>query len=247
MSSVWNVRSSRVAILAVAALAGGCAASEEATAPRKGDGSKRDGTAPDAPVIVVTAPDAGREDGSGRDHPPPPPSACRRDEDCRLIDDCCSCAALPRGDSVPWCDTKKTCPMTTCAQYGGIQGAHCVAGRCIVGFDCDSAGVTCKRSPPVCPPGQTPLAVTDGGERCYGECVDAEQCLSVPACGACGPGALCLHTPSAPAVTHCVPWPGGCGSGASCACAASACAWPFASCSDPTPGQGPGIICGPSG
>ena len=53
------------------------------------------------------------------------------------------------------------------------------------------------------------LAVSDGGERCYGECVDAEQCLSVPACAACGPGALCLHTPSAPAVTHCVPWPGG--------------------------------------
>jgi hypothetical protein len=111
---------------------------------------------------------------------PAPAAACAVDEDCRLVSDCCTCQAIPRDGKAPSCDPKRSCVTSVCAQYQGIDQARCAAGRCVLGFDCDTTTVVCKRLPPVCPTGQVPQVVGTQGARCYGECVDATQCLKVP-------------------------------------------------------------------
>jgi hypothetical protein len=128
---------------------------------------------------------------------------CATDDDCQLVNDCCSCEAIPRGENAPACDSKRSCVMPICAQYPGVDHARCSAGRCLLGFDCDPTMIACKRLPPVCPPGQTPQVVGQGGARCYGACVDARQCLTVPACGACRPTDECAR-PDASTALHCL-------------------------------------------
>jgi hypothetical protein len=193
--------------------------------------------APDAPVVDVSLPDAAAAplDAAGGAAP------CTEDDDCRLVDDCCSCLAVAHEAAGPACDPKKSCPTTTCAQYGGVERARCVAGRCIVGFECATGPVTCNRQPPFCPRGQTPLAVGPADDRCYGECVDAAQCLAVPGCAACAAGDLCMRTPGTDQLFHCLPRPAGCAPGApTCACAAPACIPPYGTCADADAG---GIVC----
>jgi hypothetical protein len=255
MSISANVRTARAALIFLSTVAGACAEStdQEAGTPvvgRTPDAALASDAASDAvPDQAHQMPDAGRADalaGDAADHHVPVGGICHQDEDCRLVDDCCSCLAVPNGQVGPGCDPRKSCLMTACTQYGGVERARCVAGRCVVGFDCDTATVTCKRQPPVCPPGQTPLAVGKAADRCYGECVDAQQCAAVPACGACAPADLCLHTPGVDEAIHCVPWPASCAGTATCACGFSACVAPFGICVDPDPNI-PGLVCEPSG
>jgi len=164
-------------------------------------------------------------------------AACTKDSDCLLVDDCCTCAAIVRGDRPPACDPRITCPMTTCAQFGGVDKARCMAGRCIVGLDCDTTRVTCRRLAPVCPAGEVPRVVMQGQDRCYGECVDARQCLSVPECARCARGDLCVGYAAAAQVRlHCVSAPPPCGDSPSCACAAAICTGEWSSC---VPGVSP--------
>jgi hypothetical protein len=208
-----------------------------AAADRRGDGAL-DRTVVSSPEGSVPAPAPAADAAApGWDHPAigesptvAVPGACRQDDDCRLIDDCCSCAAVPGGQTAPACDRQKSCLTTTCAQYGGVERARCVGGRCIVGFNCQTGTVRCNRPRPVCPPGQTPLALGSREGRCYGECVDARQCMTVPACSVCAPGDLCLRTAGADDANHCVGWPEGCHGPASCACGGAACGPPFGAC-----------------
>ena len=89
--------------------------------------------------------------------------------------------------------------MSVCAQYPGVDRARCSAGRCVLGFECDPAKILCKRLPPVCPPGQVPQVVSG----CYGECVDARQCLTVASCAVCGPADVCVRGVAALPGWHC--------------------------------------------
>jgi hypothetical protein len=128
-----------------------------------------------------------------------PAAACQSDDDCQLVSDCCSCQAIPRGEKPATCDPKRSCVMSVCAQYRGVDRARCSAGRCVLGFECDPGQILCKRLPPVCPPGQVPQVVN----ACYGECVDARQCLTVASCAVCGPADVCVRAVAALGSLHC--------------------------------------------
>jgi len=127
-------------------------------------------------------------------------TTCLSDADCQLVNDCCRCQAIPSGEKVAACDPQRSCVTLVCAQYQGIETARCSAGRCILGFDCDTTKVLCKRVAPLCPPGQVPLVAG----QCYGECVDARQCLTVPSCASCQPADTCVRRPSSPQTLHCL-------------------------------------------
>jgi hypothetical protein len=178
-------------------------ADADASAPRSEGARPADST-------QISAPDA-RPGSTG-------PAQCQRDEDCQLVNDCCTCQAIPGHENPPYCDPKTSCVMPACSQYGGLDKAHCVAGRCILAFDCDTSMIACKRSPPVCPPGQTPRVIGQGVARCYGECVDARQCQAVPSCAVCGLKDLCVRYAPSPQPYHCVPVPAACTASPSCAC-----------------------------
>ena len=180
--------------VAVSLLAGlGCGAGE---AGRADAGAVLADAPPDAASreAAASAADSGRAEA---------PAACQADDDCQLVSDCCWCGAIRRGEKPPSCDPNRSCVMAVCAQYPDVNRARCAAGRCVLGFDCDTTMVSCKRLPPVCPAGQVPRVIGPAGGRCYGECVDANQCLSVPSCAACRPTDLCIQQPSTPAVLHC--------------------------------------------
>lgn len=206
-----------------------------ASAPGGRDGAIGDGglRAPDAPwdrgaprPEVTAATEAGVDTTGASEGGPPAAVAaapqCLKDADCMLVNDCCTCAALPRGERPPACDPKMACLIPSCTQYGGIEQVRCVAGRCILGFDCDATTVNCRRSAPMCPPGQVPRVVTLGNQRCYGECVDARQCLAVPSCMSCARGDLCVKYAPSPQPLHCVPRPPSCGREDGCGCVAPA-------------------------
>lgn len=198
--------------LGAALAAGACTSSEPDSVPAVGSapppadaGAVPVDAAPDAVVAADSpqpAPDLASDAGAsppGADAVPgAPATGCGDDNDCQLISDCCSCQAILRGEKAPSCDPNRSCVMSVCAQYQGLDRARCSAGRCVLGFDC-AGPVMCKRLPPVCPLGQVPQ-VKNG---CYGECVDARQCVTVAACAACRPGDSCVRAVAAPAGWHC--------------------------------------------
>jgi hypothetical protein len=127
---------------------------------------------------------------------------CVRDDDCRLVNDCCSCLAVAKGESAPACDAKIACVLATCPVNTGIDRVRCAGGRCVLGFECDTKSVACRRLAPVCPKGQVPRIV----DKCYGPCVDARQCRYVTGCDSCARGDTCVPGSKEPgAPFHCVP------------------------------------------
>ncbi len=177
-----------------------------------------------------TALDATQADAAA----PSASAQCHKDDDCFLVDDCCSCAALGRNEkaAAPACDPKIACLQTACMEFGSVARPRCEAGRCVLGLDCDTSTVTCRRAAPSCPAGQVPRVIAMAGGRCFGECVSARQCLFVPNCAGCAKDDLCVRTPDAArSVAHCVPRPLTCGTVPSCACVApAACAGIQAMC-----------------
>jgi hypothetical protein len=175
----------------IVALALACSSSSSPSAP----GDAADEVRADASTLADAAmapPPAGSGDAGAA-------ASCQNDDDCRLVNDCCTCQAIPVGEKAAVCDPNRACVVSTCAQYQGVSRAHCSAGRCVLGFACDPAQLLCKRVAPLCPAGQVPQVVNG----CYGECVDARQCLSVPTCAACRSTDLCVRAVAAPAVLHC--------------------------------------------
>jgi hypothetical protein len=195
--------------LGTALAAAGCASNEPAAAgervpmERVADGGTLIADAPSDSAVVVgdspgPAPDATAEAAVSLSVDGGAAALCQADNDCQLVSDCCSCQAILRGEKAPSCDPNRSCVMSVCAQYKGVDRGRCSAGRCVLGFDCVGPAL-CKRLPPVCPLGQVPQVV-DG---CYGECVDAQQCATVASCALCRSGDLCVRTVAAPAGWHC--------------------------------------------
>lgn len=69
-----------------------------------------------------------------------PPAECAQDTDCKLIDDCCTCEAVPTVTRVESCDLQ--CLQTTCLSMGYVEpAAACEHGRCIVRSTCLDTGI----------------------------------------------------------------------------------------------------------
>ena len=143
------------------------------------------------------------------------PPECVQDSDCTLINDCCTCASVPNGETAPEC-TVSDCFATACNGNGlPNPTAVCRAGHCVVDADCNRAHATCKSLPPECPPGKT-IIVVDG---CWGGCIDVAECREVENCSQCLDGQACVtsNTMMLPA-PHCVMVPDVCNGQVSCAC-----------------------------
>lgn len=72
-----------------------------------------------------------------------------------------------------------------------VDGEQCFFTQCVrEPVSCEPLFVTCRATPPVCPPGQTP-SVQD---LCWGECVDLSRCDWLVNCDLCrAHDLLCLH------------------------------------------------------
>jgi hypothetical protein len=208
MSLGNSVQLAWLGVALVSAAVVGCAVTE----PPAPDAAAQAGWQTDAPTAddaseaavsphVPASADAAALPPSPADAGAPASAAgCQTDDDCQLVRDCCSCQAIPRGEKPAACDPNRSCVISLCAQYqGGVDRARCSAGLCVLGFDCDTTTIVCKRLPPICPPGQAPQVV--GG--CFGECVDARQCRAVPACTACRLTDRCVRSAVSPTTLHC--------------------------------------------
>ncbi|MFO0548618.1 MAG: hypothetical protein U0271_09535 [Polyangiaceae bacterium] len=139
---------------------------------------------------------------------------CAVPADCQLVNDCCTCASIPTGDTPPDCNVPE-CFATACSTAGYNGSLDCQLGQCVAGFDCDGSMTVCAQPPPECEPGKTP-AVVNG---CWGGCVFASECRVVGDCNQCGPSDVCVHRSVGPAdQLHCVAVPPECGTKASCDC-----------------------------
>jgi hypothetical protein len=158
---------------------------------------------------------AGGRGGAGGVIPVP---ECTSAADCKLIDNCCSCQAIPVGASAAPCAA--TCKQNQCAATQLPAGAvACVAGQCVAGFTCDATKVTCKVATPSCPAGEVPTVNASG--NCYtGSCAPETECASVGGCGACtGANEACVSIESLVGVEHhCVQIPPECNGNGGCDC-----------------------------
>jgi hypothetical protein len=164
---------------------------------------------------------------------------CVDDADCTMVNDCCSCIAIPTTRQPPVCNVPE-CFAPTCTSLGNPSAmAACVVGHCTAGFVCDHALVLCDSVEPVCPDGQTASVVG----TCWGQCVDATECATVAECGQCGAMQACVtEVTQLGLLRHCVQLPGECGGAPTCACLGPAvCLAPFDTCS--TSGEGLSCSC----
>lgn len=154
---------------------------------------------------------------------------CVMDEDCMLVDDCCTCAAIAVGDDAPKCDIM-SCLVSTCTSLGlDMPAVQCNFGTCEVEeVSCDPFLVTCDEKPPACPEGQAPRVV-DG---CYAGCIPVEFCDVVPGCESCGEDEACIESGGEKSVLSCVPIPVACDGLVSCDCLGAVCEDLFPECDD---------------
>ena len=171
-----------------------------------------------------------------------PRPECTTAADCQLVNDCCTCEAIPVGAKAPACSL--TCVQSACAARQLPAGAvACVAGQCVAGFKCDTSKVTCEAATPACAAGDVPTVNAAG--TCYtGTCAPAVECTTVTSCGVCTGTASCAtyQTQSGPQ-SHCLPIPSECtGNPSGCDCFGQAsCVAPYRTC---TPFSGVrGVLC----
>jgi hypothetical protein len=123
------------------------------------------------------------------------------------------------------------CIQSQCAAKQLPAGAvDCVAGKCVAGFACDAAGVTCRMAAPSCPAGEVPTINASG--NCWsGTCAPAVECKGVTDCNACAGADTCAtFQTQMGARYHCVTIPAGCGP-ASCDCLGpGTCTAPYRQC-----------------
>jgi hypothetical protein len=173
----------------------------------------------------------GGRGGAGGSRGPGP--ECATASDCKLVDDCCTCAAIPIGATAQRCSV--LCNQNQCGARQLRQGAvDCVVGRCVAGFACDASQVTCRVAPPSCPAGEVPSI--DQAGNCYtGACAPASECTTVTGCGVClvPDGACVSYQTRLGTQNHCVTIPPECGGNAGCDCLGSgSCLPPYGSCGD---------------
>jgi hypothetical protein len=193
--------------------------STDPTAPGETDGL--DGSGGD-----TTGLDTGPAGDSGTDTGAPPEPECMVDADCMLVEDCCTCDAIPLGDAPPACGNV-ACEQSTCAAEGiDPPQAQCTFGHCeLVPMDCNPLFVACDTPPPPCPPGTLPSVAGD----CWsGLCVPTEDCNVVPACADCAPDETCVLTGTqVGAYYSCFPTNDACAGGPDCGCMAEVCEAPY--------------------
>ena len=155
--------------------------------------------------------------------------------DCKLVSDCCNCAAIPAGATAPSCGL--VCIQSQCDARQLPRGAvACIAGRCVAGFTCDASRVTCRIAPPTCPAGEVP-SVNDAGTCYTGACAPASQCTTLTDCTACNGGTaqMCVvyQTDLAGNQSHCVSVPPACGANTGCDCLGpTTCVAPYRACTN---------------
>ncbi|HXU06454.1 MAG TPA: hypothetical protein VN903_36110 [Polyangia bacterium] len=158
---------------------------------------------------------------------------CATASDCKLVDNCCTCQAIPNSVTAPAC-VEVVCKQNQCsARQLGSATVDCVAGRCVAGFACDTTKVICKVATPSCPAGEVPTVNESG--TCYtGACAPASECTSVASCEACTPpNSGCVdYATQMGTQHHCVTFPSGC-STVDCAClGAGSCVAPYRACAN---------------
>ncbi len=135
---------------------------------------------------------------------------CETAMDCRMVSDCCSCRAVPISDP-GFCGLD--CIRDPCTEGGiGSDEVDCVMGRCVIARSCEG-NVTCPALPPNCAEGMLPSVQDD----CWGPCLEASECTSVPGCDACG-DAVCVNFEGFGPAYHCVEPGAGCNAGSYCEC-----------------------------
>jgi hypothetical protein len=197
----------------------GTSATASATAaPSTGTG---DGTA-------GTGSETGSDDSTGTTGGMP--TTCESNEDCVVVNDCCSCTATHMDDPLPQCRIE-ACRAPIC-DVSGIPdiGAVCALGQCrLEELACNQALVSCDAPTPGCEDGFLP-EVADG---CWtGNCVPTEACDVVPDCSYCQADDTCVELQTQLGnVYECTPTPESCGGEPDCACIGEVCEEPF-QCAD---------------
>ncbi len=163
-----------------------------------------------------------------------PGPECVEASECGVLDDCCSCTAVPIEQAGEQCDT--TCPQTVCdAENIPSDATQCVAGHCNLGLDCDPSNVVCLQPQPDCGEGRVPMVVGN----CWGACVDASDCASVPSCDDCDKDRhVCVVLEAHTRTHHCAEVPTECLDDRSCDCLQlNVCVGVYGYCSDGTDGE----------
>ena len=141
---------------------------------------------------------------------------CSVPGDCKLVNDCCTCAALPQNEPAPACGDQ-SCTQLMCAKLGfNVDAVLCAAHRCVAGFNCDHSQVLCASLEPSCGSGMTPSV----SGSCWGACVPATECAYVYECTQCTkPDQVCVDISMGPSDhRYCVEVPDECGTTPTCAC-----------------------------
>lgn len=128
--------------------------------------SPGDSSDDDAESTSATTGDPTADDGTTT----PLPGACEDVSECRLHSDCCTCEALPAGETPPACDAD--CERPLCDEWG-ITDILC-SHTCLVRLvECDAGLVECADPEPPCDAGFVPSIE----ERCWTRhCVPVELC-----------------------------------------------------------------------
>lgn len=72
------------------------------------------------------------------------PDACMEADECEVVDDCCSCTAIPVGAEPPACDLPN-CEQSACAAAGITPVAECELGTCQLVDDVEPGCESCER------------------------------------------------------------------------------------------------------
>jgi hypothetical protein len=160
-----------------------------------------------------------------------PTSGCMTDDDCALVDDCCTCGAIALGQVPPMCEID--CDQSSCEASGiAMPAVQCELGICqlVPSVECNPVGITCDSVPPPCEDGSVPSVENN----CWtGNCVPVDACNSVGSCDDCPDDRACIEqVAKGPAGFLCSPIPEGCAGTPSCACMSEVCQDPFTDCVD---------------
>ena len=116
-----------------------------------------------------------------------PAAECDQNEDCKVVDDCCTCDVVPIATKGLACAS--ACKQSACQASGYAEPkAACVGHRCIFDISCKSEEVTCKSAKPTCSAGLVPGVIGS----CWGPCVRPDQCSRLDDCKSCGDDQVCV-------------------------------------------------------
>lgn len=199
----------------------GCEGTAGCTDPTDADSS----VGPPDPTTSGPTSSTGDTDPTGG-----PAVTCEDRAQCVVVDDCCTCDAIPADAEPPACDLE--CIQSACSALGIDPIAQCELDHCeLAPQSCDPFDATCDELPPPCPEGQ--LATIDPVAGCWtGMCVAAAYCDVVPSCELCPADETCVGFISQLPYYTCVPIPDACGGTPSCECLGELCVAPYDACSE---------------